>query len=358
MAREQRVSLCDCGVAFPSAVASHTAADRGTKVAVLTAEVRLAGVLCSGSGLAPVSQTSVCPWDSSSSSPAATPPSALLLLLLPRIPSLPSGDSWRLRTVQHLLGRVWGKAVSRLVPKQDSHHRCQLGCVELTKGVDLVGLGHDGVPGRIAGHDGRLCVLNWGEEKDGSAFTHAAVCAGSRAGQASFPRRHWCPRGEDSGKIEQWCRRSGVEAGFEGRAGRGGGRERAKRERSRARKKRGREAGEVIGRHDNSRNQQFGWGMKGSSGFVSWQNRDGRTVHPRSPPGELHPLYFLHQPPTPSSIPWFFPPTEPDRTPKRVETSKYRYPFPLQPNRARAREQWVSFCPAPVSRYWVPSRLP
>lgn len=244
MAREQRVSLCDGGVAFPSAAASHTAAGRGTKVAVLTAEVRLAGVLCSGSGLAPVSQTSVCPWHSSSSSPAATPPSALLLLLLlPRIPSLPSGDSWRLRTVQHLLGRVWGKAVSRLVPKQDSHHRCQLGCVELTKGVDLVGLGHDGVPGRIASHDGRLCVLNWGgRRRTGRLLPTRRYALGRGRVRRLFQDSTGVlvvRTGQDRAVVSSvWCG-----SWFRGKGWKRRGKGKGKRERSRARKKGGARGG-------------------------------------------------------------------------------------------------------------------
>ena len=85
----------------------------GTKVAVLTAEVRLAGVLCCGSGLAPVSQNFRLSMPSKSS-PAATPPS-IHTLLLPRIPSLPRGVLGGYVLSSIFWGGSGEKAVSRFV---------------------------------------------------------------------------------------------------------------------------------------------------------------------------------------------------------------------------------------------------
>ncbi|KAK0741027.1 hypothetical protein B0T18DRAFT_222640 [Schizothecium vesticola] len=50
--------------------------------------------------------------------------------------------------------------------------------------------------------------------------------------------------------------------------------------------------------------------------------------------------------------PMFIPTDRPDRTPKRVDKYQYAPPKP-QPGTGAARinEGWVSFCPAPVSRY-------
>lgn len=194
--------------------------------------------------------------------PAATPPSALLLLLLPRIPSLPSGGSWRLRTVQHLLGRVWGKAVSRLVPKQRLHHRCQLGASSLRKVSTSWASATTGFLGAsqammggcvwcvdLGGGEGRVGFyprggMRWVEGGSG-VFSKTALV--SSAGAVVRTRAR-----SSSGVV-------GCGSWFRARAGRERERERAKRERSRARQK-GARGGGVIGRHDNSRNQHFGWG--------------------------------------------------------------------------------------------------
>jgi hypothetical protein len=109
----------------------------------------------------------------------------------------------------------------------------------------------------------------------------------------------------------------------------------------------------VIG--DNSRNQQSD-GDEGVVGFciMAEQRRTGHAMPSQVPQGAPS----LHLPPTPSH--GFFPPTDrPDRTPKRVD--KYRYAPPPQPQpgtgAARIDEGWVSFCPAPVSRYHAAIRF-
>lgn len=82
------------------------------------------------------------------------------------------------------------------------------------------------------------------------------------------------------------------------------------------------------------------------------EQRDGLSI-PGPPPGSSIPL---HQPlPHPPSHGFSHRPTGLD--PKTGRNLQVPVPFsPSNPNRARAREQWVSFCPAPVSRYWVPCR--
>lgn len=64
--------------------------------------------------------------------------------------------------------------------------------------------------------------------------------------------------------------------------------------------------------------------MKGSSGFVSWQNRETDCPSQAPPWGAPSPSIS----PYPILHPMVFPTDRPDWTPKRVETSKYRYPFP------------------------------
>jgi hypothetical protein len=194
------------GVAFPSAAASHKANNGqccgsgtwdavGTKVAVLTAEVRLAGVLCGGSGLAPVSQNfrlsiKFSPGLASTSSPAATPPSTPCCLL-PRIPSLPSGGVLGGYVLSSIF---WGgsgeKAVSRFVQSKIASP-VPIGSPQEERGSGAYERCRPRGPRPRRGSWAHrkpwwavVCMLRWGQkgEADGTAFTHAVVCAGSRDG--------------------------------------------------------------------------------------------------------------------------------------------------------------------------------